>query len=434
MRYSCGLLILALSFTSTSPRTQAQQLPLSEVANRAEAESKLTATGSTPFHLKAKIAEKDNPDSDFKADVEVFWMAQDRWRQEIRSPDFSQTLIVSGGQDSEQDTGDYYPFWLRELVTAMLDPLPMLAALDKTNVQIAKPTGSEESTSCARFQSKAGVPPVENTLFYVFCFEGSHGLPAYVVTPEYSIVFKDYKGFGKKQVARLLVTDPEPGTTIEAKITDLSPLSNIGESLFSVSQPTPKDRHVKSLVLSESVLRSLALENSPIVWPTVRSGKTDGVLSIYVCVDRSGHVRETFPLNSDNAGLDDAVRQQVEKWLFRPAISNGAPVQVEGILTFVFNTTVENPIPILSDAEARKLATKIVEPIVPAGIASPGTSFTVRVSVGTDGKMAGIENPNNVPTTLFLAAYAALKQWRFQPYLRDGKADYYKADITFQVP
>lgn len=237
-----------------------------------------------------------------------------------------------GTKVSEQDTGDYYPFWLRQLVTAVVDPLPMLQTLKQTNAQIPKPSGSEHSATCGRLQSKVGVPPVQNTAFYVFCFEGSHGLLEYVVTPGYSVAFKNYKSFKDKRVARLLVTGPEPGTTIEANITELTELKNANESLFAVSQPTPKEQQLKSVILSEASLRSLSLQTPDIVWPSVRTGKTSGVLSMYISIDRSSHVRETFPLNSDNADLNDTARQQVQKWQFKPAATDGAPVQIESIL------------------------------------------------------------------------------------------------------
>jgi len=283
-------------------------------------------------------------------------------------------------------------------------------------------------------RSKVGIPPVQNSAFYVFCFEGEHGLLDSVVTPQYSLIFKDYRRFKGKRVPRLLVAYPEPGTTIEAKVTELSELTNIDESQFTISQPTPIEKQLRSVMISEAELRKMSLKTPEIAWPSVRSDKTSGVLSIYVSIDNTGRVRETFPLNSDNAGLDDVARQQVQKWQFKPAVSDGAPVQVEGILTFAFNTEIENPVTILPDAEARKLATNTVEPIFQPGTANPGTSVTVRVSVDVDGKLLGVENPNNASDALFFAAYAALKQWRFQPYLKDGKPDFYKADITFRVP
>jgi len=60
-------------------------------------------------------------------------------------------------------------------------------------------------------------------------------------------------------------------------------------------------------------------------------------LSLYVCLDRGGHVREIYELNSSNPGLSDAARAQVMKWQFKSATNNGARVQVESILTFAFN-------------------------------------------------------------------------------------------------
>jgi len=433
---ACAALVCALSLVFASPAVFAQATSLAEAADRAVAQSKLTVPGSTPFQLKAKIAEKDNRDSDFKADVEIFWESPEKWRRVIISPDFSQTMVVNGDKIWEEDKGDYYPFWLHELVTAMIDPLPMLEALEKSNGQIAAkaPAGFGLAQTCARFQVQVGVPPVQNSAFYVFCFESDHRLLESVVTPQYSVEFKDYRNFKQKRVPRLLVTDPEPGTTIEAKITDLEELKNADESIFAISESTPSDRQLKSQNISEGNLRSIALQNPDVVWPSVRAGKTSGVLTLYVSVDRSGRVRETFPLNADNPALQGAAREQVQKWRFKPATADGMPVQVESTLTFAFDTKIENPIPVLSDAEARKLATNTVEAEVPAESAASGASFTVRVTVDTDGKLTGVTNTNNLSTPLFGAAYKALTQWHFRPYLRDGKPDVYAADITFRVP
>ena len=154
---------------------------------------------------------------------------------------------------------------------------------------------------------------------------------------------------------------------------------------------------------------------------------------MYISVDRSGHVREAWPLNSDNAGLDDAAREQVMKWTFKPAKMHDVPVQIETLLTFAFNSKVGNSIPILSDAEARKLATNVVEPKFPPDSAK-GTEVKVQIGVSLDGSVNGVENPYNVPTPLFMAAYGAVRQWHFRPYIRDSKPDLFGADIVFRVP
>lgn len=428
-----SIAIVGLALVGTSLAGETKTVPLAEVAQHAVEQSKLTLPGSFPFHLKATIAEVTNPDSDYRGEIEEYWVSPEKWRRTISSPGFSQTLVVNGDQVSEQDKGDYFPWWLNDLVTAIFDPLPLLESLSKVSASIQKPSGSEHSKNCARLQIKVGTPPAENSAFLVFCFEGSHSLLESAFTPGYDAQFKDYRDFKNKRVARRFVIDPEPGTTIEAKVTVLDALTSPDESLFGVPQSTPEMERIGRIPISEATIRDLSDYTPDVLWPTIRSGKTSGVLSMYISVDRSGRVREAWPLNSDNAGLEDPAREQVMKWRFKPAKIHDVPVQTETVLTLAFNTKIGDPIPILSDEEARRLATNIVEPVFPPG--SPkGTEVKVQVGVMLDGAVNGVANPYNAPTPLFMAAYGAVRQWHFRPYVRNGKPDIFGADIIFHVP
>src|SRR5271166_6134512 len=428
-----SIAIVGFALVGDLMASDARAIPLAEVAQHAVEQAKLTLPGSSPFHLKATIVETTNPDSAYGGEIEEYWVSPEKSRRTISSPGFSQSLIVNGDQLSEQDKGDYFPWWLNDLVTAIFDPLPMIDSLSKVSTSMQKPSGSEHSNSCARIQVKVGTPPAENSAFLIFCFEGSRGLLESVVTPGYESEFKNYREFKNKRVARRFVIDPEPGTTIEAKITDLEELRGPDEGLFAILQSTPPAERIGRFSVPEATVRSLAAYTPDIIWPPVRSGNTSGVLSMYISVDRAGRVREAWPLNSDNAGLEDPAREQVMKWQFKPALVHGVPIQTETVLTLAFNTKIVDSIPILSNEEARKQATNIVEPVFPPGSAK-GTEVKVRVSVNLDGTVNSAGNPYNVPTPLFMAAYGVVHQWHFRPYLRDGKPDLFSADITFRVP
>src|SRR5271170_1298081 len=155
--------VVGLALVSASFADDAKTVPLADVARHAVEQSKLTAPGSSPFHLKAKIVETTNPDSTYKGEIEEYWISPEKFRRTITSPGFSQTLVVNGDRVWEQDKGDYFPWWLNDLVTAIFDPLPMLESLEKLNAQMQKPSGSEHSNSCARMQMKVGVAPAENS-------------------------------------------------------------------------------------------------------------------------------------------------------------------------------------------------------------------------------------------------------------------------------
>jgi TonB family protein len=398
-------------------------MSMAQAAENALQQSQITQPGGSPFYLKATIVETTNPDSGYRGTVEEYWVSPDKWRQVVTSPNFSQTTIHNGTQESQTYTGDYYPLWLHNFVNALFDPIPFLDQLKNGNAGLVRP-GSATAESCQRMKVVVGTAPAQNSVFYVMCFVGEKGLLASVVTPGYDAEFKRYAPFGKKQVAREIVSDPEPGTTITETVNELRALSNPEESLFAITEPT--NSQLQSVNIDEAAARPLLVSSPEIKWPTVRGGKTSGVLSVYVSVDRSGKVREVWPLNSDNPSLDDAARDQMQSWQFKPATFHGVPVQFETIWTLAFNADIANPVPLLSNEEARKFATKIVEAQLP-----PGASVTVRISVDAQGKIMGATNPTNAEAQLFMKGYSAARQWQFPPYLKDGEPDRFNAEIVF---
>ena len=269
-------------------------------------------------------------------------------------------------QVSEKLTGDYYPFWLHDLVTALFDPLPMADQLKAMRGQLEIPEDSTKSNSCLNMQAKVGIAPAQNTLGMGFCFGGRGGLLQAAVTPGYKAQFDNYLPFKKKMVARTIKAEFAPDLVLTAKITQLAELPSPDEKLFAIDAPTPATDQMKTIQVTEDSARALALNTPAIVWPTVREGKTEGVMSVYVSVDRTGQVREVWPLASNNPELNQAAREQLLRWQYKP-YNNGGPSQMEAVLTFAFSTRIENPIPVLSDAEARKLATRVVEAVVPTG-------------------------------------------------------------------
>src|SRR6267378_1478961 len=410
MRSAFTFILCAL--TTSAFASAGDKLPLGAVADRAVQQSKLTLPGSKAFHLKAEIVDTSDRSSDYKAKLEEFWVSPTKWKRTIESPDFSQMLVVNGEAVSEKNTGDYFPFWLNELVTAMVDPLPMLDALKQADMQIAKPHGSGSSTTCADLHARVDR--------WVICFEGDHGLIASVFTKGYSAEFKDFKKFGEKRVARRISTDPEPGTKLEARITELTELTQPDEQMFVVSQPTPPKDQIKSIRIDEDVLRKLALGSTEINWPPVGDGLTTGGCAVYVSADRAGHIREAWPEGCDSASLQDPLREAVKKWRLKPAISDGAPVQVEALLGFTFHTAVDKSraLPELSDEEIHKLVTNVAEPVLPPGSVQKGSEVIVQISIDETGKLAGIGNTHSLPDPVFFAAYAALQKWHFSPTSR----------------
>jgi hypothetical protein len=321
---------------------------LSDLPRIAVNRSQITLAGSAPFHLKASVVEATNPENDnYEAEIEEYWAGPQKFRRTVKTEAFSQTLVVNGEKSHEDLTGNYYPNWLRTLVLAIFEPGTHLEGVDLTkssdnprpDLQIISDDGKvivqKSPVVCRRFAFRAGIPPDVNNVFSTYCFED--GRLESIGVPGYRATYKNYRPFGGKEVARVIREWIESGTELEARITLLETNSTADESLFSIAESnTP----LETLVVDEKALRDLGIDTPSIVWPTIRSGKSAGMLSIYVCVDREGKVRETYGLNGDHPDMTDAAREQVSRWRFKPVTSRGMLAQVEGILTFSYRTRV----------------------------------------------------------------------------------------------
>jgi hypothetical protein len=410
---------------------------LADLPKKAVERSQLTSPGSQPFILKARVFEATNPSNEeYKAEIEEHWVAPDKWRRTVKTSDFSQTLIVNGDKTSEQITGDYDPNWLRTIVAAIVEPGTALQGVDLSSSSDNPVIGG--SQTCRRFTAMTGIAPVSNKVFLSYCFED--GLLESIRTPGYDASYKNYKNFSGKRVARTIGEYIEPGTELEAKVEQLTELKSPDESEFTVLQANVP---LQTIRITEASLRGLALNAPDIVWPTVRSGADKGTLSLYVSLDRGGHVREIYELNSSNPGVSDVVREQVMKWQFKGATNQGSAVQVESILTFAYQTTTANPIPVLDEQEGSKLILHRVDPSWPDGFVPLGTPVMITLEVTETGECTGLvfitSDDANRPLLMkrlpmvLSSLKETFKQWRFQPYIQNGKATEYQVKVTFHV-
>jgi hypothetical protein len=239
--------------------------------------------------------------------------------------------------------------------------------------QVVLSNGSK-SYACARAKSKIGSGDRATDAFSNVCFDGEDRLQ-FVGSPSYSMEFRDYRGFGKKQIARKLVEDPEPGTELVGEVTALEEISNaIGQDKLFVPL-AENEVNFRSVEVTPEIMEQLSAGNAPIVWPPVHSGNVQGHLAIYISVDDAGRVREAWPLNSDNAGLNDSVREQVRHWKMKiGADETGKPVQVDGAVGFAFETRIEDPIPILTAKEMMQHTVSCTPVPIPQGCCSEGNS------------------------------------------------------------
>lgn len=413
-----GMVVIALDLCgiACAQRSPSETSPIRDVV-----QSTLIAPGNAPFHLKAAITQGRERSS--YATVEMFWMAPDKYRRTIESNEFKQTLVVNGTKTFEQDSSDYFPRELHSLVTAMVDPKPILDAVQPGDRVLTKANGGARGTELACLAANEGL-----------CPKGMDGLREVVGASGHQVAFSQFESFQGKPVARILTNAPRLGEELMIlQVTKLEKLRSPDSGLFNVINETPADKRLRLVTESEQELRDAVIGSQAIVWPQPLDGGQKGPASFFVCIGRDGHIRDIQPLYTVNERTNDSAVSQIGKWKFKPLMQDGMPAQAEGVLNFSVDTRAFGPAEPLSNAEARKLASGIVEPEIPAGKYPSGTIYTLWAAIDSEGKVIEVMAGDG-PHELFMPCYDALRNWQFHPIMENGQPRPYRAQIAFRVP
>lgn len=333
---SCCLFVLA-------PSTAAQigsggTVPVGAALKDAVTKSRLTAPGSTAFHLKATVSPANSYNAQFSAEIEEYWVSPEKWRRTIRSKDFDQTVIVNGRLRFEQNSSGYYPKWLNDIVSALFDVVPSQIVQEIGRVDREVPVPGGPGKYHVGYSPTATDGKVTMSWGGAIDFDNRTGLLEWISGTGFAAGFKEYKLFEGKMVARLIETfPPVPGGDVVTRVTELRELEHADDGLFAISEPTPAGEQVRIVQVPEVEYRKLAISPPVMEWPAVKSRPTSGILTTYIVTDRSGQVRDCKFIISNNMTLADGTCDLVKKWRFKPFLVDGVPAEVETTMTFAYD-------------------------------------------------------------------------------------------------
>lgn len=298
--------------------------------------STLNQPGTKPFHLKAAIAPSFDRDKDSgrTGEVEIWWMSPDKWRREIRSPEFHQIEIVSDGKDWQRNEGDYFPEWLREIAIELINPVPPSADMLKHIAEAERgPLPNQVSFS---WTDQTGTPEVHNIQRSWLALSPATGLLSYGGGFGWDGQFKDYEKFHGLMVART-VSSGSPEVT--AKLGTLEDLGAMPTGFFDPEQKTGSSGLLRTELIDEVTLRKNLQATGPISWPPLQDGVLEGNITSWILVDSKGKVRETETIVSENSAINEAGREALMNLRFTPFVVNGTPTQAYSQITLPFKTT-----------------------------------------------------------------------------------------------
>jgi hypothetical protein len=147
---------------------------------------------------------------------------------------------------------------------------------------------------------------------------------------------ENYQNFHGRMIARV-VTDGMP--EVKATVTILEDLSTTPDGFLDPSQSGSDAHLIQTIEIDELAVRRNLQTAAPPVWPPLRDGPLDGILTTNLILDRTGHPRDCQTPISDNPGINEAAHNYICGLQFKPLLVNGEPVQAISRFTMPFKTT-----------------------------------------------------------------------------------------------
>jgi hypothetical protein len=398
-----------------SPGLTAQRGPVATPRIRSVVQGSLIAPGSQSFHLEASITEGQS--AALYATIEMDWISPTVYREVIRSADFNFVRISSNERFYEKDSARYVPLILQTLTTAMLDPKPIVDAVQEGDRVLTKSNGSvdESGVSCLDAQRR-------------ICFHDHGGLKETVAASGHAVTFGNYQPFGHKRIARVITNAPRLGEDLYTlTVTQLREIDKATQIDVPADAGTGR---IEFQDVSEAELRSHLVGSPSIMWPQPLDGTEIGPASFFVSIDTTGQVQEVQQLYTVNERTNDSAKNQLMRWRFKPFAVDGNPRQTSGILRFTLNTRESGPQTPLTDTEARKLVADPANPRIEGSSPPPGTTYSLWAAVDSDGHVIEIMAGDG-PHELFIPCMQAVQSWHFKPLTVDGTAVPFRANLAF---
>ena len=179
-------------------------------------------------------------------------------------------------------------------------------------------------------------------------------------------------------------------------------------------------------------------EVKPTYPPDALVAGTAGTVELECVVMADGRVGDIMVIKPLDPALDEAAITALKQWQFAPAMKDGKPV--ETAVTIEMSFTARPRGPKLDSADVYKVGIDVVAPKVVKDVKPSYTPEAMRARMSgavqvecvvlPDGTVGDARVTSSLHPQLDAEALKAVRQWRFEPGTKDGKAVPVQVSIT----
>jgi TonB family protein len=314
---------------------------LAERLQAADAGSALDASDVKPWHLKMTVQLFDEKgQSTDHGTIEEWWSAPGVDRREYKTDAYTATEIRNADKFYRTKDAGSPPYYLELLREQAVHPMPASSEVSQSKPEARQVPFGKVSLDCIMLAQpviRFGVLPLG--LFPTYCFDPGTDVPrASFEFGEQLVVRNAIYLFQGKTVARDVTVMSANVKAASSQIVSLEAASS-PESDFELSDAVIEQK-LGPVRTSSGVTQGYAIKQPAPIYPgSAKERHASGVVILHALIGTDGHIHSLQVISMADPDLALAAIDAVRKWVYKPYLLLGVPVDVETTINvnFTFN-------------------------------------------------------------------------------------------------
>lgn len=303
----------------------------------------LTGPDAQPWHLTVsyKFLDEQGQPKD-QGTFEELWASSTRYKQTFAGQNYARTefgtpkgIVFTGTHETPRSQ-------LMEMEREFVAPLPEIHPTASLQVEAGPLDLGTMHLSCLEAHTDTGVP-LAGLSDRSFCI--NEDKPALRITniplSRMQYIHNHLVSYQGRFVASDLVLKENGKTVFTAHLESVVPLTDADSALL---QPSPEAAPLENeavlprvVSISESVSQGMLLRKiAPDYPPIALAQRVTGIVVLQAIIGKDGHIRNLHVVSGSKL-LQQAAMDAVQKWVYRPYLLLGEPVEVQTTVNVVFS-------------------------------------------------------------------------------------------------
>jgi TonB family protein len=282
--------------------------------------SDIRCQGCPPFRLRMRTHVWNQEGVEHEGLYQAAWIGRQQWREEISFPNFAEVRIGGEGK-----------VWISRSLPFLSEEMFRLREVLDFHRQLSIPAGTDLKGPRVVIRKGTRMKCVQAHVKlrgrFEFCFDSDSGALVSQHVGGLVYQYQDYVSRDGRAYPRTILGSVDGRHVVEAHVEALEDQPVVEQSMFM----PPADAQARPGCIHPEP--AVELEKGPPVYPhDARMRGIIGTVVVYVLVGSDGRAAGQYVVRSAGMDFDNATREAIAGWRWKPSTCEGVPVPEETLI------------------------------------------------------------------------------------------------------